>query len=444
MASLYMHNLEKKYNETLEYMFAKLPMFTRVGTSAYKKNLDNIIALNKYENNPHLKYQTIHIGGTNGKGSCTHLLASILQEKGLKTGVYVSPHYVDFRERIKINGNYISKDLVIEYIEKNKKIIEDIQPSFFEITAAMAFWYFALQEVDIAVIEVGLGGRLDSTNIIQPKLSLITHIAFDHVNVLGNSLQEIANEKAGIIKSKTPIVIGKYQEALADIFINKAHENDSDIYFADKQFEVNCIKETLEMQTFKVLKNGVVIFEKLECPLLGNYQKSNIQSVLQCVEILNNNGFEISKSNIENGIKKVKKNTKIIGRYDIMQQNPLVVCDSAHNEDGIKAVIQQIQSLKCEKIHIVWGNVNDKDISKMMKLLPRQAAYYFCTPNIPRGLPINNLIEIARLYSLQGKTYKSVKLAVTAALNEASKNDVIFIGGSTFVVAEVFAENIFN
>jgi dihydrofolate synthase/folylpolyglutamate synthase len=439
-----MHNLEKKYNETLEYMFAKLPMFTRVGTSAYKKNLDNIIALNKYENNPHLKYQTIHIGGTNGKGSCTHLLASILQEKGLKTGVYVSPHYVDFRERIKINGNYISKDLVIEYIEKNKKIIEDIQPSFFEITAAMAFWYFALQEVDIAVIEVGLGGRLDSTNIIQPKLSLITHIAFDHVNVLGNSLQEIANEKAGIIKSKTPIVIGKYQEALADIFINKAHENDSDIYFADKQFEVNCIKETLEMQTFKVLKNGVVIFEKLECPLLGNYQKSNIQSVLQCVEILNNNGFEISKSNIENGIKKVKKNTKIIGRYDIMQQNPLVVCDSAHNEDGIKAVIQQIQSLKCEKIHIVWGNVNDKDISKMMKLLPRQAAYYFCTPNIPRGLPINNLIEIARLYSLQGKTYKSVKLAVTAALNEASKNDVIFIGGSTFVVAEVFAENIFN
>lgn len=439
-----MHNLEKKYNETLEYMFAKLPMFTRVGTSAYKKNLDNIIALNKYENNPHLKYQTIHIGGTNGKGSCTHLLASILQEKGLKTGVYVSPHYVDFRERIKINGNYISKDLVIEYIEKNKKIIEDIQPSFFEITAAMAFWYFALQEVDIAVIEVGLGGRLDSTNIIQPKLSLITHIAFDHVNVLGNSLQEIANEKAGIIKSKTPIVIGKYQEALADIFINKAHENDSDIYFADKQFEVNCIKETLEMQTFKVLKNGVVICEKLECPLLGNYQKSNIQSVLQCVEILNNNGFEISKSNIENGIKKVKKNTKIIGRYDIMQQNPLVVCDSAHNEDGIKAVIQQIQTLKCEKIHIVWGNVNDKDISKMMKLLPRQAAYYFCTPNIPRGLPINNLIEIARLYSLQGKTYKSVKLAVTAALNEASKNDVIFIGGSTFVVAEVFAENIFN
>lgn len=308
----------------------------------------------------------------------------------------------------------------------------------------MAFWYFALQEVDIAVIEVGLGGRLDSTNIIQPKLSLITHIAFDHVNVLGNSLQEIANEKAGIIKSKTPIVIGKYQEALADIFINKAHENDSDIYFADKQFEVNCIKETLEMQTFKVLKNGVVICEKLECPLLGNYQKSNIQSVLQCVEILNNNGFEISKSNIENGIKKVKKNTKIIGRYDIMQQNPLVVCDSAHNEDGIKAVIQQIQTLKCEKIHIVWGNVNDKDISKMMKLLPRQAAYYFCTPNIPRGLPINNLIEIARLYSLQGKTYKSVKLAVTAALNEASKNDVIFIGGSTFVVAEVFAENIFN
>lgn len=444
MASLYMHNLEKKYNETLEYMFAKLPMFTRVGTAAYKKNLDNIIALNKYENNPHLKYNTIHIGGTNGKGSCTHLLASILQEKGLKTGVYVSPHYVDFRERIKINGNYISKELVIEYIEKNKKIIEKIQPSFFEITAAMAFWYFAVQEVDIAVIEVGLGGRLDSTNIIQPKLSLITHIAFDHVNVLGNSLQEIANEKAGIIKSKTPIVIGKYQEALADIFINKARENDSDIYFADKQFEVNCIKETLETQTFEVLKNGVVISEKLECPLLGNYQKSNIQSVLQCVEILNNNEFDISKSNIENGIKKVKKNTKIIGRYDIMQQNPLVVCDSAHNEDGIKAVIQQIQTLKYEKLHIVWGNVNDKDIGQMLKLLPKHAAYYFCTPNIPRGLQVKKLLEKARLYSLQGKTYKSVKLAVAAAISKASENDVIFIGGSTFVVAEVFAENIFN
>jgi len=439
-----MNDIEIEYRKILDYIFAQLPMFTRVGVSAYKKSLDNIIALTDNDGKPHLKYKTIHIGGTNGKGSCTHLLASILQENGFKTGVYISPHYVDFRERIKINGVYIDKKSVIDYIEKRKEIIEKIQPSFFEITAAMAFWYFAKENIDIAVIEVGLGGRLDSTNIIQPELSLITHIAYDHMNVLGNTLPEIATEKAGIIKPEKPVVIGKYQTETAEVFIKKAEVSNAEIAFADQNFQAELLHENIDRQEFKVYENGIIRFENITCPLLGNYQKDNIQSVLQCVKTLNNKGFEISKQSIENGIKKVKSNTKIFGRFDILQQQPLVICDSAHNEDGIRNVMTQLKKYKFNVLHIVWGNVNDKDISKMLKLLPKDAKYYFCMPNIPRGLPADDLKQNATLFNLHGASYQSVKSATEAALEKANDHDLIYIGGSTFVVAEVFAENMFD
>lgn len=443
MENLNITDLEKKYSEIIAYMYAHLPMFTRVGHTAYKKDLHNIRALALLDNNPHTKYKTIHVGGTNGKGSTSHFIASILQAQGLRVGIFTSPHYVDFRERMKINGKYISKREVIEYIEKNKDEIERTQPSFFEITAAMAFWYFAKQNVDVAIIEVGLGGRLDSTNIIQPALSVITHIAFDHMNMLGNTLELIANEKAGIIKPNTPVVIGKTQSDIQAVFTNKAVEYNSSISFADQHYTTETVEKTIQKQVLNVYREGKIFIENLHCPLLGEYQQQNMVTALQSIEMLTAQGWNISTNAIRNGIEQIKTNTNIFGRFDVWNTKPYIIADSAHNEDGIKAVMQQIMTIEHKQLHIVWGNVHDKDIEKMLELLPQKAIYYFCKPNIPRGLDTELLQSQANLYQLKGNTYQSVYHAYTSALQNASPDDILYIGGSTFVVAELYEHPFF-
>ncbi len=401
------------YQQTIEWMFKQLPMYQQQGASAFKKDLTNTIALAKHLGNPERAIRTIHIAGTNGKGSVSNMLASILQEAGYKTGLYTSPHLKDFRERIKINGQDIPESFVCEFIEANKAFFEENQLSFFEMTVGLAFDYFKQEKVDVAVIETGMGGRLDSTNIITPLVSVITNIGFDHIQFLGDTIEKIAFEKAGIIKKGIPVVIGEYTPETKKVFINKAQESASEVFFAS---DAN--------------------FTEYESDLTGDYQKHNKKTVLQTVEILNRY-FTISEDNIKQGLLYVRTNTGFMGRWQVIHTSPTAICDTAHNSHGLKIVMSQITKQKFNILRIVFGVVNDKDLSDILPLLPKDAVYYFCRPNVPRGLDAAVLQEAGSKFGLKGDIYNSVTSAYQKALEEASETDFIYIGGSTFVVAEI-------
>lgn len=395
-------------------------MFQRIGPAAYKADLSNTISICNTLGNPENNFRSIHIAGTNGKGSVSHLLASILQEAGYKTGLYTSPHLKDFRERVRVSGKMISKNFIVDFVEKNKNIFEKTEPSFFEWTVALAFEYFSEKKVDIAIIETGLGGRLDSTNVITPVCSAITNISYDHTNLLGNTLKKIAEEKAGIIKKNIPIVIGETQEEVKTVFIRKAKKKNAPLIFADRNKKNISDKKILAFN----------------CPLQGNYQLKNTRTVLATVDLLRKNNFSISEKNIRDGIKNVVKNTGLRGRWDIIRKKPLTICDTGHNEAGIKEVVSQLKKMKFRKLHFVFGTVSDKDPSGVLKLLPVNAEYYFCKAKLPRAMDAEELKILAGKNGLHGKKYSSVKTALKAAQKNAQKNDLVFVGGSTFVVAE--------
>jgi len=402
------------YLETVNWMFSQLPMYQKQGQSAFKKDLTNTINLAKHLKNPQHKFKSIHVAGTNGKGSSSHMLASVLQEAGYKVGLYTSPHLKDFRERIKINGKTVSKPFVIGFIKQNKTFLDANKLSFFEMTVGMAFDYFAKQKVDIAVIEVGLGGRLDSTNIITPEVSLITNIGFDHVQFLGNTLPLIASEKAGIIKPNIPVVISETQPETQSVFTAFAEKNKSAIHFADQ------------------IEN-----EALATDLKGSYQSKNIKGVLQTIKQLQQKGFVITDQNIITGLLNTVKNTDLKGRWQTLSSNPKVICDTAHNKEGLTIAMQQLLQENFQQLHIVFGVVNDKDVVSILPLLPKNATYYFCKPDVPRGLDQNSLYTLFTDNGFVGKPHASVNEAYKMALKAASVDDVIYIGGSTFVVAEV-------
>jgi dihydrofolate synthase/folylpolyglutamate synthase len=411
-------------------------MFQRVGNTAFKKNLDNILALSEYLGHPHTQFKSIHLAGTNGKGSTAHMLTAILQASGLKVGLYTSPHYKYFRERIKINGAFITEQAVIDFVAQHKEYFEQLQPSFFEITVAMAFDYFAQQKVDVAVIETGLGGRLDSTNIITPLLSIITNISFDHMNMLGNTLPLIAGEKAGIIKKHIPVVIGETHPETKEVFEKKAAEQEAPIIFADQHFRANLLKKDLINTVFDVYKDEELIYDNLYLALSGDYQIKNLQTCLQSIEHLQHH-FSITPASIRLGLKDLRTMTQFMGRWQVLGTSPTIICESAHNEAGIEYAFRQIQEMDYQQLHIVIGTVNDKDISKLLGQLPKEAVYYFAKANIPRGLSANILAEAAKDKGLHGKAYKSVSEAFQMAKQTAKTDDLIFVGGSIFVVAEV-------
>lgn len=428
------------YAETLDYLFTRLPMFQRTGPAAYKNSLHNTLKLDEFYAYPHTKYKTIHVAGTNGKGSVSHMLASVLKSAGLKVGLYTSPHLKDFRERIRINGEMMPENEVVGWVDNYKANNElwKIEPSFFELTVAMAFDYFAQQEVDVAVIEVGLGGRLDSTNIITPELSIITNIGLDHTNLLGDTLVEIAREKAGIIKTNVPVVIGTTQKETENVFSETAKNRKTKLYFADKEFEVSYSMLGMDgKQKLNVLKNNVSFFPELKLDLLGNYQHKNVPAVLKAIEILNNRGVVISEEALFAGLANVVENTGLLGRWQVLGNNPLIVCDTGHNEDGVKAIVRQINNVAYKKLHFVFGTVGDKNPDNILALLPKNAHYYFVKANIPRAMDAQKLTVQARKFGLVGESYPSVSEALVVAKDKAVKNDFIYVGGSTFVVAEI-------
>lgn len=425
------------YNETLNWMFNKLPMYQRIGAAAYKADLNTTIEILNHLGNPQHNFKSIHIAGTNGKGSVSHSLASVFQEAGYKTALYTSPHLRDFRERIRINGEMISEDKVVSFIDKNKQKLEELELSFFEMTVAMAFDYFSKEKVDIAIVEVGMGGRLDSTNVIKPELSLITNISLDHVKFLGENEALIAVEKAGIIKPETPVVIGETQEKSKDVFIEKAKEQNSPIYFADQIMECRKNKtESIEYQDFDIYKENTLYLKNLQYPLLGNYQKKNLATIICALDIVRDK-FNIKDEHILNGLAKVIANTSLMGRWQIINKKPLAIADTGHNVAGINEVVKQLSETKFDKLHFVLSVVNDKDIEGILKLLPDYAEYYFCKADIPRGLDANILAEKAIAVGLRGKVYSSVRQAYEAACNNAKEGDLVFVGGSNFTVAEV-------
>ncbi len=421
------------YNQTLEYLFYSLPMFHRIGAAAYKANLDNTHKLMDLTNHPHRSFKTIHIAGTNGKGSTSHFLASILQEQGYKTGLYTSPHLKDFRERIKVNGVMIPESNVVSFIECYKSDFELIQPSFFEMTVAMAFDYFAKENVDVAIIETGLGGRLDSTNVITPLLSVITNIGLDHTALLGDTLEKIAMEKAGIIKQNIPVVIGESNPETDPVFIAKAANEDTQITFADQKYKATNVM----LENPFLMKLNVGDYH-LESPLAGMYQANNLVTVCAIVEQLNNDAvLNISTHSILNGVKNVIKNTQLLGRWHKLNEQPLAIADTGHNPHGLEYVLNQISKINSKHLHFVLGMVNDKDIDTVLNMLPKHATYYFCKANIPRGMDVEELIKKAINHGLNGEKFNSVYEAYQSALNAANQDEMVFVGGSTFTVAEV-------
>jgi len=442
--------LTMNYQETIQYLYSQLPLFTRDGASAYKADLTNTIALLDKVDNPQHKFKSVHVGGTNGKGSTSHMLAAILQTAGYKTGLYTSPHLKDFRERIRINGQMISEQQVIDFVAAHKADFDEIQPSFFEMTVALAFDVFAKEEVDIAIVEVGLGGRLDSTNVITPLLSVITNIGWDHMNILGDTLKLIAGEKAGIIKPNIPVIIGEYQEEVADVFIDKAKQERSKIIFAsdvftvsksDFKFQVSEQPYTelieLEVKKNQTTSNPRPSVSYFRLDLTGSYQLKNIKTVLCAVDELRLQGFKITDEHLKIALQLVKTLTGLHGRWEVLNRHPLTICDTGHNPEGMQEVLQNIAAVAYNKLHFVLGVVNDKDISKILTILPTNARYYFCKPDIPRGLDAKSLWLKAEGFGLHGDTYPSVKAALEAAQLAAGKDDLVFVGGSTFVVAEV-------
>ena len=426
------------YSKITTYLYEQLPMFHRVGASAYKKDLDNIISFCNILDNPQLSFKSIHIAGTNGKGSTAHFLSSILQNANYKVGLLTSPHLIDFRERIRINGKMICKDVVIAFVKNHLRAVQQIQPSFFEWTTALAFFHFANEKVDIAIIETGLGGRLDSTNIIMPILSIITNISYDHQQFLGHTYSEIAIEKAGIIKSKTPIVIGKRHKETDNIFIQKSESMLSPLYFAqDNYYAFKCNTSNQELKVL-VKNNDRTLTYTLG--LVGNYQLENTQTVLQSVAVLKSI-YAIDNQHIRKGLQFVKKCTGLRGRWEIIQQKPLTICDVAHNEDGLQIVLKQLLQLSHNQLHIVFGMVNDKDISKIISLLPKNAHYYLCAAKLLRSLSVHALYKIflANNFKSNISCFETVINAYKMALKTAVDNDIIYIGGSTFVVGELLS-----
>ncbi|MNK67952.1 Folylpolyglutamate synthase [compost metagenome] len=429
--------LQMNYKQTIDYLYSKLPMFTRVGAVAFRKDLHNTVAMCENLGNPQTKFKTIHVGGTNGKGSTSHMLAAIFQQAGYKTGLYTSPHLKDFRERIRINGEMIPESFVTDFVNQQQSIMEEISPSFFEVTVAMAFSFFATEKVDIAIIEVGLGGRLDSTNIITPELSVITNISLDHTNILGNTLPEIALEKAGIIKAGVPVVIGEKQAEIDQVFITKAIETGSAIVFADQELHLANTSREKEYLNTTVYKHTVPLYKNIELDLNGLYQLKNVLTVLQAITILKEKGYKIADDHVYHALKHVKDLTGLQGRWQRLSDHPLVICDTGHNKAGITEVMQNINTTDHEQLHMVIGMVKDKDISGVLALLPVNAIYYFCQPQLERALPATDLAAEAKKYGLNGQVFDTINLAVEAAKKNAATNDLIFIGGSTFVVAEV-------
>ncbi len=425
------------YSQTVAYLYSRLPMFTRVGASAFKKDLDNTVALCNALDNPQTKYKTIHIGGTNGKGSTSHMLAAILQKAGYKTGLYTSPHLKDFRERIRVNGKMVTKSFVTNFVKQQKQLINQIEPSFFEVTVGMAFSYFEQEQVEVAVIEVGLGGRLDSTNIINPDLSVITNISLDHTNMLGNTFGEIAFEKAGIIKPNIPAVIGERHPETDSVFIKKAKEQNAALLFAEDNLKVANVSKQSTTLKLDIIQQNTPLLETLHLDLTGTYQLKNIVTVIEAVQELRKIGYHIADEAIYQALENVKKLTGLQGRWQTLAKNPLVICDTGHNKAGITEVVQNINQTPHENLHLVIGMVKDKDISAVLALLPKDATYYFCQPQLERALPAKELAEQATSHQLKGKTFNSVAEALAAAKTNASSNDLIFVGGSTFVVAEI-------
>jgi dihydrofolate synthase / folylpolyglutamate synthase len=412
-------------------------MFHRVGSAALKNSLDNIIKLSAALDNPHQKFRSIHIAGTNGKGSSSHMLASILQSAGYKTGLYTSPHLKSFRERIRINGIEISEEEVTAFVQNNKGHFESIKPSFFEMTCAMAFDYFARNEVDFAVVEVGLGGRLDSTNIIYPEVCLITNISYDHQQLLGETLELIAIEKAGIIKRNVPVIVSEFQEEVFDVFIDKALEENAPLGFAPFKFRIESWERKNGKLKLDIFDQNGKRFYGLLCGLTGNYQLKNIPGVLTVINVLRGKNYAISDEAVVEGMDKVVEITGLKGRWQMLSEKPLMICDTAHNKAGIENVVDQIKHTPHKKLHFIFGSVNDKDIDAILDLLPKDAYYYFCQAKIPRALDATMLARSAQKYSLKGTVIPDVSEAISAALSQASPDDLIFIGGSNFVVAEI-------
>ncbi len=432
------------YQETIDYLIGQLPMYQRTGKAAYKEGLENTYRLDAHFNSPHNKYRTIHVGGTNGKGSVCHMLAAVLQKAGYKVGLHTSPHLIDYRERIRVNGRLINKKAVIDFTTEHIDYFSKLKPSFFEMSVFMAFNYFAQEKVDVGIIEVGLGGRLDSTNIIQPVLSVITNIGMDHTEFLGDTLEKIAAEKAGIIKNSTPVVIGEANDQTRPVFSGAAARHHAEIVFAQEKYR-------LEYGMLSMLGNQITHISNLETDkdydleidLLGFYQRKNLVTCLAAIDILKTDGFNISQDQIAAGLMNIKKATGFRGRWDIIDSNPLIICDTAHNAEGIAEVANQIADTPYRNLHMIIGFVEDKDMDTILNLLPSDAMYYFTRPSVPRGLDQHSLATLAYRHGLEGSSHATVSDALKKARVEAQKDDLIFVGGSTFLVADLLeSENI--
>lgn len=421
------------YQETLNYLYNSTPVFEHVGAVAYKEGLQNTLALDKHFNHPHTNFKTIHIAGTNGKGSCSHSLASILQEAGYKVGLYTSPHLVDFRERIRVNGQCISKERVVKFVKDERKFFEPLHPSFFELTTALAFKYFDEQKVDIAIIEVGLGGRLDCTNIISPILSIITNISFDHTQFLGDTLAKIAAEKAGIIKRGVPVIIGEANEETRPVFQSKANEVNSDIVFAEDNAIVTSSLPIVDGgRKYNLSNNSTLVGE-----LSGDYQERNMNSILCACNILKQMNIIKNDDVIAKGLTNICKNTGLLGRWQTIQNNPTVVCDTGHNVGGWNYLAPQIKRQQCNQLRIVFGMVDDKDINSVMYLLPKNAIYYWTQAESKRAIKAERVAEIAIKHDLRGEIFDNVEVAYTKALQDSNKDDFVFVGGSSYIVADL-------
>ncbi|MBO7417865.1 MAG: bifunctional folylpolyglutamate synthase/dihydrofolate synthase [Bacteroidaceae bacterium] len=411
------------YQETLTYLFNQVPMFQRIGGAAYKEGLDNTLTLDEHFGHPHQKFRTIHVAGTNGKGSVSHTLAAVLQSAGYKTGLYTSPHLVDFRERIRMNGTPISQEYVMQFVEQERSFFEPLRPSFFELATAMAFKYFADQQIDVAIIEVGLGGRLDCTNIIMPDLSIITNISLDHIQFLGDTLAKIASEKAGIIKPGVPVVIGETTPETKPVFLAKAEKVDAPIFFAEE--------------------NDREDYPGVEYELKGIYQEKNKRTLFTALPLLKEAGYHIDEETVRQGFAHVVELTGLMGRWQKLHDNPTLVCDTGHNVGGMLYVTEQLKQQDCHELHIIIGMVNDKDISGVLALLPKEAKYYFTQASVSRALPAKQLYELATQAGLEGEAYPNVKSAVEAAMQKSLPEDFIFVGGSNFIVADLLESKVF-
>lgn len=429
-------SLRKEYQATLDLLYSQLPMFQRIGAPAFRKDLTNILALCEALGQPQLRYPVIHVAGTNGKGSTCFMLSAVLQATGLKTGLCVSPHYRDFRERARINGHYVPRAFVVDFVRRIQPVMDAIKPSFFEMSTALAFDYFAQEKVDVAVIETGLGGRLDSTNVVQPILAVITNIGFDHTEFLGHTLSLIAGEKAGIIKHQTPVVIGEVLPETEPVFAQRAQDMEAEMYIAERLWQAVPVAASDYYTIFDVFHLGQLCYSQLELNLAGGFQAKNLQTTLAALELLKQH-FPVQEAHIRYGLQHLRKLTGFLGRWDVIAQRPTVLCDSAHNPQGMEQAVQELKRMSFRRLHVVLGMVKDKDLSAVLALLPKEAQYYFCKANIPRGLEAGLLQGQAARYGLQGRAYTTVKGALRAARKKASPDDLILVTGSIFVVAEI-------